>query len=211
MLETRAVCTTATEAIAATVKTLMDSGDITERDLGAVANYVSGGLAVLCYSRHSVPQWSGLSCFAMEVPLRHLVRSSLPKEYVWQSCANRWCRSCAHLAANDAVMVIVRLTTAQRVSRTVCLEIPADPVAFWGAEEWQDMVSQVERDASFKTFTKKSVLAMSTTNCNRCGKPANENNPLKKCSACRKAWYCSSECQKMDWPAHKKGCRHLRS
>lgn len=30
---------------------------------------------------------------------------------------------------------------------------------------------------------------------------------LKKCSACGKAWYCSTECQKKHWPQHKVVCR----
>ena len=39
--------------------------------------------------------------------------------------------------------------------------------------------------------------------CHGCGKQA-EN--LKSCSVCAKANYCSADCQKSDWDAHKPKC-----
>ncbi|KAJ6632557.1 hypothetical protein B0H10DRAFT_2427203 [Mycena sp. CBHHK59/15] len=40
--------------------------------------------------------------------------------------------------------------------------------------------------------------------CNACGKPSPS---LKNCSKCRVARYCSVECQKKEWPTHKKACQ----
>ncbi|KAF9782793.1 hypothetical protein BJ322DRAFT_172060 [Thelephora terrestris] len=43
--------------------------------------------------------------------------------------------------------------------------------------------------------------------CKTCGK--NQTTPgvkLRKCSKCRGSAYCSPECQREDWPAHKKLC-----
>ncbi|KAK6537031.1 hypothetical protein TWF281_001234 [Arthrobotrys megalospora] len=40
--------------------------------------------------------------------------------------------------------------------------------------------------------------------CAVCGKGANGDRQLKKCSACMKVEYCSKECQKKDWKSHKK-------
>jgi hypothetical protein len=34
---------------------------------------------------------------------------------------------------------------------------------------------------------------------------------LKVCTGCERAYYCSPECQKLDWTAHKKRCRALRA
>ncbi|TVY83493.1 hypothetical protein LSUE1_G004861 [Lachnellula suecica] len=43
--------------------------------------------------------------------------------------------------------------------------------------------------------------------CNTCKKPATSfPNPLKKCAKCQVTKYCSRECQKDDWKAHKKIC-----
>ncbi|KAK6503241.1 hypothetical protein TWF481_008270 [Arthrobotrys musiformis] len=40
--------------------------------------------------------------------------------------------------------------------------------------------------------------------CATCGKEAGGDVKLSKCSACMKVEYCSKECQKRDWKAHKK-------
>ena len=34
--------------------------------------------------------------------------------------------------------------------------------------------------------------------------------PLKKCGRCQSALYCSSDCQRSDWPSHKSACRRPR-
>ncbi|KAJ7676577.1 hypothetical protein DFH06DRAFT_1168555 [Mycena polygramma] len=41
--------------------------------------------------------------------------------------------------------------------------------------------------------------------CSRCHKKA-EPGMLKRCGRCQLLWYCSSACQKNDWPDHKKIC-----
>jgi len=42
-----------------------------------------------------------------------------------------------------------------------------------------------------------------TDSCDYCGKSDCE---LKRCSRCKKIWYCSRECQKNGWAAHKHTC-----
>ena len=32
-----------------------------------------------------------------------------------------------------------------------------------------------------------------------------------KCGGCRQACYCSTDCQRKDWPKHKKGCNYIRA
>lgn len=39
--------------------------------------------------------------------------------------------------------------------------------------------------------------------CANCGK----TDSLKSCSSCKKTYYCSKECQKKDWKAHKSSCK----
>ncbi|KAI9004993.1 hypothetical protein DFJ74DRAFT_402089 [Hyaloraphidium curvatum] len=42
--------------------------------------------------------------------------------------------------------------------------------------------------------------------CDLCGQAPAEGAKLKKCSRCGIAWYCSAECQREDWKAHKPAC-----
>ncbi len=43
--------------------------------------------------------------------------------------------------------------------------------------------------------------------CSGCGKKEFGAAPFKRCGRCRAAIYCSKECQKRQWPAHKLSCR----
>ena len=46
------------------------------------------------------------------------------------------------------------------------------------------------------------------TLCSNCSK---EGGTLSKCSACKRASYCSKECQKQHWNEHKKTCKKYSS
>jgi hypothetical protein len=43
--------------------------------------------------------------------------------------------------------------------------------------------------------------------CTTCGRSPKEGKAFAACGKCRKARYCSPECQKVDWKAHKKACK----
>ncbi|KAH8803350.1 hypothetical protein F5884DRAFT_756633 [Xylogone sp. PMI_703] len=45
--------------------------------------------------------------------------------------------------------------------------------------------------------------------CNTCGKQSANGTQLKNCGKCHQAKYCSVECQRRDWKAHKKVCISL--
>ena len=56
-------------------------------------------------------------------------------------------------------------------------------------------------------------IALSTKNCcKRCSKPGSDAVKLKKCSRCLalgvKVFYCSRECQLLDYPAHRQVCTY---
>ncbi|KAI6045326.1 SET domain-containing protein, partial [Pisolithus marmoratus] len=57
------------------------------------------------------------------------------------------------------------------------------------------------------------VFTLSTkyldSHCSRCaGSPA---SGLKRCTGCRKVWYCTSACQNNDWPIHKFECTAIQN
>jgi len=39
-----------------------------------------------------------------------------------------------------------------------------------------------------------------------CSKAGTKDAGFRVCSGCRKAWYCSKQCQHVDWAAHKAAC-----
>ncbi|KAI0077804.1 zf-MYND-domain-containing protein [Panus rudis PR-1116 ss-1] len=52
-----------------------------------------------------------------------------------------------------------------------------------------------------------SSLKTQMRRCTTCYTAA-ADKPLKACSRCKSAAYCSRECQKKDWPRHKPACNH---
>ena len=46
------------------------------------------------------------------------------------------------------------------------------------------------------------TLVISKRTCLICG----QTHKLKACSACMNTYYCSSECQREDWPVHRNTC-----
>ncbi|KAJ5919621.1 hypothetical protein N7454_009456 [Penicillium verhagenii] len=44
------------------------------------------------------------------------------------------------------------------------------------------------------------------TKCRKCGTISSNETPLKRCSRCHSAYYCSQDCQKADWKTHKMAC-----
>ncbi|VDB90042.1 unnamed protein product [Peniophora sp. CBMAI 1063] len=57
------------------------------------------------------------------------------------------------------------------------------------------------KDAQAKTREKKVTCSNPT-----CDREESPSGALRACSQCHAARYCSSECQKADWKAHKKSC-----
>ena len=57
----------------------------------------------------------------------------------------------------------------------------------------------------------KSIAKMGVCRNEKCSLPMVERSKMLYCTRCRDANYCSSECQKAQWPLHKKLCdKHVR-
>jgi hypothetical protein len=48
--------------------------------------------------------------------------------------------------------------------------------------------------------------------CSTCDKTQGQiKGKMLKCGDCQQAYYCSSECQRIDWPKHKGECAEMKS
>lgn len=58
----------------------------------------------------------------------------------------------------------------------------------------------------FGRIAETDASTSATRSCTKCQKTESEDLKLKVCAKCKKAPYCTKECQKSDWKNHKKTC-----
>ncbi|CUA73099.1 Protein TIC 214 [Rhizoctonia solani] len=89
----------------------------------------------------------------------------------------------------------------------------------WSVPGWQGFIPLATRAAICPIFSLSYLetvvgnideyvygrLGTTIGNCQACGGRGKPN--LEMCSRCKGARYCSRECQRVDWPIHKKGCK----
>ena len=57
------------------------------------------------------------------------------------------------------------------------------------------------------SIPKMKYIKTISNNCWHCGAKPGQSQKFRKCSRCFEVRYCSEECQKNDWCAHKKICK----
>lgn len=72
------------------------------------------------------------------------------------------------------------------------------PVPSFGFRCQQEMFQRMEDTFRFCAYCK--ALPHGLSNC----------KVLRHCKRCRNVYYCDAECQRSDWPAHRKVCGELR-
>ena len=86
----------------------------------------------------------------------------------------------------------------QLVARTAALPLPELPMR----------ASQAARTLD-GAMLRLPVVGCCSRACTNCELPSELELPLKLCSGCRVARYCSPECQAAAWAGHKRVCRVL--
>lgn len=69
------------------------------------------------------------------------------------------------------------------------------------AAKWAQMARTINRNKKTRVSQQDVEALLDRKACARCGKPAD-----LRCARCKKTYYCSKECQKADWPSHKRSC-----
>ncbi|XP_049419614.1 putative protein MSS51 homolog, mitochondrial [Epinephelus fuscoguttatus] len=80
--------------------------------------------------------------------------------------------------------------------------------------EYRAAVEGKVKGASFRNY-KEMFQKMEETfefcaSCNKLPAHLTEGQTLKRCAKCLNVYYCTKDCQKKDWPQHKKVCKKLR-
>ncbi|KAK5850738.1 hypothetical protein PBY51_001590 [Eleginops maclovinus] len=80
--------------------------------------------------------------------------------------------------------------------------------------EYRATVEGKARGISFRNykemFKKMEETFEFCTSCNTLPANLTEGQTLKRCAKCLNVYYCTKECQRKDWPQHKKVCKKLR-
>ncbi|XP_029954828.1 putative protein MSS51 homolog, mitochondrial [Salarias fasciatus] len=80
--------------------------------------------------------------------------------------------------------------------------------------EYRSAVEGKVRGISFRNykemFQKMEETFKFCTGCSRLPGQLGEGQSLKRCVKCLNVYYCTKDCQKKDWPLHKKFCKSLR-
>ena len=89
----------------------------------------------------------------------------------------------------------------------------ADAIGVWvldyvhcGAPACQIVTRQLVRETSKRARELVGGTAKILRYCDRCGRQDTQDKPFKRCGRCNVPAYCSRECQKADWPAHRPLC-----
>ena len=96
----------------------------------------------------------------------------------------------------------------KKVDLAVALRHVDDWKTDWGVNLTPEQVAFVRRHSRY--FIKIArVLFRKQEMCEQCG--LIDKEVLSRCGGCKQTYYCSVQCQKQDWPNHKKECIILRS
>lgn len=135
-----------------------------------------------------------------EVQWTHVTQEHM--RFVWTNMAEPedHLREGVTLAPGDTFGAHIIMTNNSRPLTRFEFVLPVDPIELFGAEFWALLHATATQNLECATRDAPSPWVGSTTHCNKCG-VAREN--LQVCQRCRRAYYCSKECQKADWKVHK--------
>lgn len=78
----------------------------------------------------------------------------------------------------------------------------------YAPQAWYDHLKKLEDD--LKTAEERKQNAALVKKCSFCTAPESDLRKHKVCSACKSAFYCTTDCQKYDWSKkHKAECKEL--
>lgn len=171
------------------------------------------GLAMAALRRfpeHAETQGAGLLCVQMQ--FRCLWCDDPARGYLpLQEFETR-----ADEASDVAMAALRRLGTREQYPALSALQLFAAMSGFndvaWssvvrvcGAKEDRELLRRVAAHcAANLDGCCADIMRLLCTPCDGCGEP--QRNMPKACARCRKARYCSPECQRAHWPKHKKSC-----
>jgi hypothetical protein len=103
---------------------------------------------------------------------------------------------------SDKSAVLMAYKTAKRIINEITmLESPT-------VDEAYKLIMAVRSSLVISSIITDIELPICCVTCSVC-KKEDKDSTFKKCGACKKVYYCSSECNKLAWAEHKKVCKAI--
>jgi len=129
----------------------------------------------------------------------HLTTSREIADYIYESWKTHGapCAQCGILTTRTHDATILLKDEALVIFYPCCM---SPGCTLTSLAELQHIASILKTTTAEKNITR-------ITQCTGCGKKSTAEEKFMVCSGCKFSRYCSAECQKKDWPAHKLFCK----